>query len=97
MDHWKPVGEGANFALGRIMQPLTPFKNDLLIVSGLADHNGNALGDGGGDHARAGGSFLTSSHPKKTGGADIHAGIRSIRSLPTSSARAPNYPLWSLA
>lgn len=75
MDHWKPAGEGANFALGRIMQPLTPFKNDLLIVSGLADHNGNALGDGGGDHARAGGSFLTSSHPKKTGGADIHAGI----------------------
>jgi hypothetical protein len=75
MDHWKPVGEGANFNLGRIMQPLSPFKNDLLIVSGLADHNGNALGDGGGDHARAGGSFLTSSHPKKTGGADIYAGI----------------------
>ncbi|MDA1234009.1 MAG: DUF1552 domain-containing protein [Acidobacteria bacterium] len=75
MDHWKPTGEGANFALGRIMQPLAPFKKDLLIVSGLADHNGNALGDGGGDHARAGGSFLTSSHPKKTGGADIHAGI----------------------
>ena len=75
MDHWKPTGEGANFALGRIMQPLAPFKNDLLILSGLADHNGNALGDGGGDHARAGGSFLTSSHPKKTGGADIHAGI----------------------
>ena len=48
MDHWKPTGEGANFAMGRIMQPLTPFKNDLLILSGLADHNGNALGDGGG-------------------------------------------------
>ena len=33
------------------------------------------LGDGGGDHARAASSFLTASHPKKTGGSDIHVGI----------------------
>lgn len=73
--HWKPTGEGRDFTMNRIMQPLAPFKGDLIVLSNLADHNGNALGDGGGDHARAGGSFLTSSHPKKTGGADIQAGI----------------------
>ena len=41
----------------------------------MTDHNGNALGDGGGDHARAGGSFLTGVHPKKTAGKDIQVGI----------------------
>jgi hypothetical protein len=37
----------------------------------------SALGgaDGGGDHARAGGTFLTSVRIKKTGGADFHAGV----------------------
>ena len=39
------------------------------------DNNANALGDGGGDHARAASSFFTASHPKKTGGSDIHVGI----------------------
>src|SRR4029079_13267542 len=38
------------------------------------DYNANALGDGGGDHARASASFLTGAHPKETG-SDIHAGV----------------------
>ena len=33
------------------------------------------MGDGGGDHARAGACYLTGVHPKKTAGADIQAGI----------------------
>jgi hypothetical protein len=46
-----------------------------MVISGLINNQANALGDGGGDHARAGASFLTGSHPKKTGGSDIFAGI----------------------
>ncbi len=46
-----------------------------MVLSGLDDHNGNALGDGPGDHARAGASFLTGVHCKKTAGADIRNGI----------------------
>ena len=42
---------------------------------GLAHQNGNALGDGPGDHARAGASYLTGVHPRKTAGADIQNGI----------------------
>ena len=34
-----------------------------------------ALGDGGGDHARAMASFLTGRHPRKTDGADLRAGV----------------------
>ena len=75
MEHWTPTGTGAGFEFTRILKSLEPFRDQTLVLSGLADHNGNALGDGGGDHARAGASFLTGVHPKKTSGSDIQAGI----------------------
>lgn len=75
MDRWTPAGESAGFAFSPIMQALEPFRERLLVLSGLAQVNGRALGDGAGDHARAGATWLTGVHPKKTEGADIHAGI----------------------
>jgi hypothetical protein len=75
MKDWTPTGVGSDFAMSRILKPLEPFKNDLMVLSGLDHHQANALGDGGGDHARAGACFLTGVHPKKTAGADIQAGI----------------------
>jgi hypothetical protein len=72
---WTPKGTGTGFQLGRILKPLEPFRDDLLVLSGLAQKNGNALGDGPGDHARAGAAYLTGVHPRKTAGADIHNGI----------------------
>lgn len=75
MDNWTPKTAGANFEYTRILKPLEPFRDQTLVISGLMDHNANALGDGGGDHARAAASFLTGAHPKKTGGADIHVGV----------------------
>ena len=75
MKNWTPATAGRGFEFTRILKPLEAFREDLLVLSGLADHNGNALGDGPGDHARAGASFLTGVHCKKTAGADIHAGV----------------------
>lgn len=75
MDNWTPKTTGKGFAFPRTLQPLEPFRDHTLVISGLMDNNANALGDGGGDHARAASSFLTASHPKKTGGADIHVGV----------------------
>src|SRR5215831_16292360 len=75
MDRWTPAGEGAGFAFAPTMKALEPFREDLLVLSGLAQVNGRALGDGSGDHARAGATWLTGVHPKKTEGADIRAGI----------------------
>ncbi len=72
---WKPATTGAGFEFTPILKPLEPFRKDILVLSGLDHHNANALGDGGGDHARAGACFLTGVHPKKTAGADIQAGI----------------------
>jgi hypothetical protein len=47
----------------------------MLVLSGLAHKNGDALGDGPGDHARAAASYLTGVHPRKTAGADIQNGV----------------------
>src|SRR5947209_20193007 len=57
------------------MKPLEAFRENINVLSGLAQINGRALGDGPGDHARAGATWLTGVHPKKTEGAGIHAGV----------------------
>ena len=75
MTGWTPKGTGAAFELSTVMQPLAAYKSDMLVLTGLAQRNGTALGDGPGDHARAAASYLTGVHPKKTAGADIRNGI----------------------
>ena len=75
MSDWTPAGEGSNFELPSILQPLKDYRDDCLWLSGLTHNNGRALGDGPGDHARAAASYLTGVHPKKTQGADIRNGI----------------------
>ncbi len=72
---WTPAAAGPDFEFTRILKPLEPFRDDVLVLSGLAAKNGYALGDGPGDHARAGACFLTGVHPRKTAGADIQAGV----------------------
>ena len=72
---WKPAKTGSDYEFTRILKPLEPFRRDLFVLSGLDHHQANALGDGGGDHARAGACFLTGVHPKKTDGADIEGGV----------------------
>ena len=72
---WLPATEGKGFEFMPTMKPLEPFRDKLVVVSNLAQINGRALGDGAGDHARAGATWLTGVHPKKTEGSDIHAGI----------------------
>jgi hypothetical protein len=72
---WLPKTEGTGFEFMPTMKPIEPFREKLLVLSNLAQVNGRALGDGGGDHARAGATWLTGVHPKKTQGVDIHVGI----------------------
>jgi Protein of unknown function (DUF1552) len=72
MDQWTPAQAGKDFAFTRILKPLEPFRQNLTIVSGLA--NDAASKAQGGGHAKASGSFLSSCPPKYTAGADVHAG-----------------------
>ncbi|MEE2822054.1 MAG: DUF1552 domain-containing protein [Acidobacteriota bacterium] len=76
MDQWTPATLGHNYKLPPILEPLAPFRDDMLVLSGLAHNTGWALeGEGPGEHARASATFLTGVHPKKTEGADLRAGI----------------------
>ena len=75
MKDWTPAAEGAGFEFTKRCNPIEAFREKLLVLTGLEQHNGESLGDGAGDHARAGASWLTGAHPKKTEGADIHNAI----------------------
>jgi Protein of unknown function (DUF1552) len=78
MEYWTPPGELGSTpleTLPRLSSMLAPYKNDLLMLSGLTSNGGRALGDGPGDHGRAGAAYLTGVHPKKTYGKDIKTGV----------------------
>jgi len=74
-DPWWPTGGGKDFTLSPTLKSLENVKDQIQILGGLDQVNATAGQDGGGDHARAGGTFLTGVRVKKTAGADIHAGI----------------------
>jgi hypothetical protein len=65
-DQWLPKGEGSDFELSPTLKELEPFKDKLIVVTGLFSDQAEALGDGGGDHSRACGSYLTGVHVKKS-------------------------------
>ena len=72
---WTAKGEGPDFAFSEIAEGLTPHRGHLTFLSGLAQLNGRPGGDGAGDHARAGATFLTGARPVKTEGLGIRAGV----------------------
>jgi len=77
-DSWNIPSQGGAMALPdqlpRVLSPLAQYRNDLTVLGGLTVNGGRALGDGPGDHGRAGASYLTGCHPKKTFGKDLQAG-----------------------
>src|SRR6185503_11274323 len=52
MEYWSPKGEGSTFELSPILEPLAPYRNQMLVLSGIKA-NWNYI------HAGASGSFLT--------------------------------------
>jgi len=92
MKDWTPAAEGAAFVFTPTLKPVERFRDQILVLTGLEHHNGEALGDGAGDHARAGASWLTGSHPKKTEGADIHNAITVDQILAKEIGRETSLP-----
>ncbi len=74
MNGWNPAYEGKLGELPRILQPLEPFKDDILLLGNLTHNGGRALLDGAGDHGRCCGAYLTGVQPRKTL-VNIKAGI----------------------
>jgi len=76
MAKWTPGSSGSGFELSPILEPLAPYRDRLLVLSGMCSKEADAVpGEGGGDHSRGQAAFLTGVHAKKTQGADIRAGI----------------------
>jgi hypothetical protein len=73
MKDWKVSAAGTAFEYTRILKPLEPFRQDITLLSGLANLAANKAKGGG--HAKATGSFLSGSEPKYTAGADVRAGV----------------------
>jgi hypothetical protein len=65
-DQWLPKGVGSEFELSPTLKGLEPFKDKLTVITGLFSDQAEANGDGGGDHSRACGSYLTGVHVKKS-------------------------------
>ena len=89
---WTPRSLGKGFELSPILEPLHAVKDEILVLSGLSLNPARALGDGGGDHARAMASFLTGRHPRKTDGADLRAGVSVDQLAAQAIGRATRFP-----
>ena len=48
MDQWTPVFGRHRFELPRILAPLAPHRDNVLVLSGLTQNTGRALGDAAG-------------------------------------------------
>ena len=74
MDKFTPAEVGAAFTFTPILKPLEPFRDQVIVLSGLGSKPAEPQGDGPGDHARAGTAWLSATHAKPSEGADLRAG-----------------------
>ncbi len=69
MPYWTPAAQGASFELTPILQPLAPFRDQMLVLSNLAG------APGGGSHAGAATRFLTGVVATSQRGTGVSAGV----------------------
>jgi hypothetical protein len=67
------------------------------LISGLEDVNADPGPDGAGDHARAGGTFLTGVRIKKTAGSDIYAGVSIDQAVAQQIGHLTRFPSLELS
>jgi hypothetical protein len=89
---WTPRTLGTAFELPATLEPLTPFRNRLLVLSGLTLDKARPNGDGPGDHARAMSAFLTGCQPVKTSGANIRVGVSADQVAARQIGQATRFP-----
>ena len=75
LPNFHPAGDGGKqFAITRILKPMEPFRDQMVVVSGLSNYGVVSANEGGGVHTRAHGGWLNGVLPKRTEGADLKAG-----------------------
>ncbi|MGA2243870.1 MAG: DUF1552 domain-containing protein [Verrucomicrobiota bacterium] len=88
---WWPAGNEKSFQLSRTLEPLEPLREHIQVIGGLEHLNATAGSDGGGDHARASGTFLTGVRMKKSA-TEIHAGVSIDQLMARSVGRQTRLP-----
>ena len=92
MRDWNPSYEGKLTELPRVLKPLEPYKNDILLLGNLTHNTGRALLDGAGDHGRCCGTYLTGVQVKKST-TDIKASVSMDQTRGAAkSGRATRFP-----
>jgi len=75
-NEWTPKTEGADWEMTRTLEPLSSFRDRMVVMTGLDQQQAAGLNfEVGGDHPRACTAWLTGTHAKMTSGADIRAGM----------------------
>ena len=75
LPNFHPVGGGGKgLEITPILEPLRPYKDQMVVVSGLSNYGVVSPNEGGGVHTRAHGGWLNGVLPKRTEGADLRAG-----------------------
>jgi hypothetical protein len=93
VDYWTPRSEGRQFETSPILAPLEPFRERMLVVSGLDQNQAEAGDDGAsGDHTRGTSSWLTGVYPKRTEGADVRNGVSADQIAARALGRATPLP-----
>jgi len=75
-NEWTPKTTGTDWEMTRTLEPLSSFRDRMVVMSGLDSQQAAGLNfEVGGDHPRACTAWLTGTHAKMTSGADLRAGI----------------------
>jgi hypothetical protein len=88
---WSPAKVGA-LEITPILEPLTAFRDHLLVLSGLSHPEGRPQpGEGGGDHSRASTRSSRAFMQSRPKAPTCRPELRSIRLLRKNSASTPNW------
>ena len=81
MEQWTPAAAGAGFEMTPTLQPLAPFRDRLLVVSGLSNKGPDNV------HETGATGFLTGVPPRRTQGSELGAGVSVDQVVAAESAR----------
>ena len=87
-EFWKSTGQGRDFELGKTLESLKSFKDNMLVFSNLADANAR----GGGAHACTMPAYLSGTPIFKTQGTDIRAAVTCDQIIARKISNATRFP-----
>jgi len=93
---WWPTNEGKDFDFSRTLKPFEPMRQHLQVLGGLDQRCAYGGQDGGGDHARGNGVFLTGVRLKKSA-TDIRAGISIDQAIAREVGHLTRFPSLELS